>query len=49
MMLCGGLALLYQYAPEEWRLVVLGVWGMVFLSLALAVKGTEQRMQPVGS
>jgi UDP-N-acetylmuramyl pentapeptide phosphotransferase/UDP-N-acetylglucosamine-1-phosphate transferase len=49
MMLCGGLALLYQYASEEWRLVVLGVWGMVFLSLALAVKGTEQRMQPVVS
>ena len=49
MMLCGGLALFYQYASEEWRLVVLGVWGMVFLSLALAVKGTEQRMQPVVS
>jgi UDP-N-acetylmuramyl pentapeptide phosphotransferase/UDP-N-acetylglucosamine-1-phosphate transferase len=49
MVLCGGLALLYQYASEEWRLVVLGVWGMVFVSLALAVKGTEQRMQPVGS
>lgn len=49
MVLCGGLALLYQYASEEWRLVVLGVWGMVFFSLALAVKGPEQRMQPVGS
>jgi len=49
MALCGGLALCYQYASEEWRLVVLGTWGMVFLSLALAVKGVEQRVQHVGS
>ena len=49
MALCGGLALCYQYASEEWRLVVLGAWGMVFLSLALAVRGVEQRLQHVGS
>ena len=49
MVLCGGLALFYQYASEEWRLVVLGAWGMVFLSLAFAVRGVEQRIQPVGS
>ena len=49
MALCGGLALLYQYASEEWRLVILGFWGVLFLSLALAVKGVEQRRQPVGS
>jgi UDP-GlcNAc:undecaprenyl-phosphate GlcNAc-1-phosphate transferase len=49
MALCGGFALLYQYASEEWRLVILGLWGMLFLSLALAVKGVEQRIQPVGS
>jgi len=49
MALCGGFALFYQYASEEWRLVVLGTWGMVFLSLALAVKGVEQRIQPVAS
>ena len=49
MVLCGGFALFYQYASEEWRLVVLGAWGMVFLSLALAVKGVEERIQPVGS
>ena len=49
MVLCGGFALLYQYASEEWRLVVLGAWVMMFLSLALAVKGVEQRIQPVGS
>ncbi|MBU6433181.1 MAG: hypothetical protein KJS98_07680, partial [Nitrospirae bacterium] len=49
MGLCGGFALFYQYASEEYRLVVLGTWGIVFLSLALAVKGLEQRIQPVGS
>ena len=49
MVLCGGFALLYQYASEEWRLVILGLWGILFLSLALAVKGVEQRIQPVGS
>jgi UDP-N-acetylmuramyl pentapeptide phosphotransferase/UDP-N-acetylglucosamine-1-phosphate transferase len=49
MVLSGGFALLYQYASEEWRLVVLGAWGMVFLSLAFAVRGVEQRIQPVGS
>lgn len=48
MALCGGFALLYQYASEEWRLVVLGFWGALFFWLALAVKGVEQRMQPVG-
>jgi UDP-N-acetylmuramyl pentapeptide phosphotransferase/UDP-N-acetylglucosamine-1-phosphate transferase len=49
MALCGGFALLYQYASEEWRLVILGAWGVLFLSLAIAVKGVEQRIQPVGS
>ena len=49
MALCGGFALFYQYASEEWRLIILGSWGTLFLSLALAVKGIEQRMQPVGS
>ena len=49
MVLCGGFALLYQYASEEWQLVVLGAWGMLFLSLAFAVKGVEQRIQPVAS
>ena len=48
MALCGVVALLYQYASEEWRLVILGFWGMLFLFLALAVKGVEQRIQPVG-
>ena len=49
MALCGGLAIVYQYASEEWRLIVLGVWGMVFLSLVFAVRSVGQRIQPVGS
>jgi UDP-N-acetylmuramyl pentapeptide phosphotransferase/UDP-N-acetylglucosamine-1-phosphate transferase len=49
MALCGALALFYQYGSEEWRLIVLGAWGMVFLSLVLAVQRVEQRIQPVGS
>jgi len=49
MALCGGLALLYQYASAEWRVVILGFWGVMFLSLALTVKGVVQRMQPAGS
>jgi UDP-N-acetylmuramyl pentapeptide phosphotransferase/UDP-N-acetylglucosamine-1-phosphate transferase len=49
MALCGGLAVLYHDASEEWRLVILGFWGVLFLSLALAVKGVEQRIQPAAS
>jgi UDP-N-acetylmuramyl pentapeptide phosphotransferase/UDP-N-acetylglucosamine-1-phosphate transferase len=49
MALCGALALVYQYGSEEWRLIILGVWGMLFLSLAFVVRGVEQRIQPVGS
>jgi UDP-N-acetylmuramyl pentapeptide phosphotransferase/UDP-N-acetylglucosamine-1-phosphate transferase len=49
MALCGGFALLYQYASEEWRLVILGAWGVLFFSLALAVKGIEQRIQHVST
>ena len=49
MALCGGFALLYQYASEEWQLVILGFWGVLFLSLAFAVRGGEQRIQHVGS
>jgi UDP-N-acetylmuramyl pentapeptide phosphotransferase/UDP-N-acetylglucosamine-1-phosphate transferase len=49
MAMCGGFALLYQYASEGWRLVILGFWGLLFLVLAWAVKGVEQRMQPISS
>lgn len=48
MALCGGFALLYQYASEGWRIVILGFLGMLFFSLALGVRGVEQRIQPVG-
>jgi UDP-N-acetylmuramyl pentapeptide phosphotransferase/UDP-N-acetylglucosamine-1-phosphate transferase len=48
MVLCGGFALLYQYASEGWRIVILGFLGMLFFSLALGVRGVEQRIQPVG-
>jgi len=49
MVLCGGLAMLYQEASEGWQLVILGLWGMLFVSLALAVKRVGQRVQPVSS
>jgi UDP-N-acetylmuramyl pentapeptide phosphotransferase/UDP-N-acetylglucosamine-1-phosphate transferase len=49
MVLCGGFALFYQSASEEWRLIILGFWGVLFLSLAVAVRGVEQRVQPVSS
>ena len=49
MALCGGFALLYQYASEEWRLIILGFWGVLFFLLAFAVKGVEQRIQPIAS
>ncbi len=49
MVLCGGFALLYQNAAEEWQIAILGGWVMLFVSLAFAVMSMEQRMQPVGS
>ena len=49
MALCAGVALLYQYAAEEWRSIILGGWVLLFAVLALGVRGMEQRMQPVGS
>ena len=48
MALCAGFALLYQYAAEEWRSVILGGWVLLFAFLALGVRGMEQRIQPVG-
>ena len=49
MALCAGFALLYQYAAEEWRSIILGGWALLFAFLALGVRSMEQRMQPVGS
>ena len=44
MCLCGGMAVLYQYAQGEWRLILLGGWAILFISLALAVQRVECRM-----
>ncbi|GDX89481.1 hypothetical protein LBMAG45_13370 [Nitrospirota bacterium] len=49
MALCGVFALLYQYAVEAWRSAILGGWVMLFVVLALAVRGIERRIQLVGS
>lgn len=49
MLLCGGLALLYQYAAEEWRVSILCGWVMLFVFLVLAVRGREQQMRAVSS
>ena len=49
MALCGVFALLYQYAVEAWRSAILGGWVMLFVVLALAARGIERRIQPVGS
>lgn len=49
MAFCGGVAMLYQHAAEEWRVAILCGWVMLFVFLVLAVRDREQRMQPVGS
>lgn len=49
MVLCGGFAMLYQHAAEEWQMSILGGWVMLFVFLALAVRSREQRVHPVGS
>ena len=43
MALCGGFALLYQYASEEWRLVILGFWGLLMISAMVGVHLAERR------
>jgi len=43
MTACGGLAVLYHHAPEQWRPVILGVWLAVFLFLAMLVHRLEQK------
>jgi UDP-N-acetylmuramyl pentapeptide phosphotransferase/UDP-N-acetylglucosamine-1-phosphate transferase len=42
MMLCAGLALLYQSGSESMRLIVLGFWGLVFAGLMMGVTWAEQ-------
>jgi UDP-N-acetylmuramyl pentapeptide phosphotransferase/UDP-N-acetylglucosamine-1-phosphate transferase len=43
MMLCGGLAVLYQHATDNWRLVILGTWVVMFLFLGGVVNRLERR------
>lgn len=51
MLWCGAVAIFYHHASEAWRLVSLGVWGLVFVMAAVGVAAVEQRKvarQPVG-
>jgi UDP-N-acetylmuramyl pentapeptide phosphotransferase/UDP-N-acetylglucosamine-1-phosphate transferase len=51
MFWCGAVAIFYHHASEAWRLVSLGVWGLVFVMAAVGVAAVEQRkvaQQPVG-
>jgi UDP-N-acetylmuramyl pentapeptide phosphotransferase/UDP-N-acetylglucosamine-1-phosphate transferase len=43
MIACGGLAVLYHHAPEQWRLVLLGVWLVMFFILAMLVHRLERK------
>ena len=43
MAVCGALAVFYQNASEGWRLGILGLWGLTFIALAVAVGGIEQQ------
>ena len=43
MLLCGGLAVLYHHSTENWKLVILGTWLVMFLVLGRLVKRLEQQ------
>jgi UDP-N-acetylmuramyl pentapeptide phosphotransferase/UDP-N-acetylglucosamine-1-phosphate transferase len=43
MTACGGLAVLYHHAPEQWRPVILGVWLVMFFLLAMLVHRLERK------
>ena len=43
MVLCGGLAVLYQRGTEGWRLVILVIWLVMFLAFGGMVNKLEQR------
>jgi UDP-N-acetylmuramyl pentapeptide phosphotransferase/UDP-N-acetylglucosamine-1-phosphate transferase len=43
MTACGGIAVLYHHAPEKWRLLILGVWLVMFLLLAMFVHRLERK------
>ena len=48
MILCGGLAILYQSATDGWRWVILVTWLMMFLAIGRMVKMLEQRSKKKG-
>ncbi len=44
MLLCGGLAVLYHHSTENWKLVILGTWLVMFLVLGMSVSRLERQM-----
>lgn len=49
MILCGGLAVLYHYSTDRWKLVILGVWVSIFLVLRRLVHKLEGRRTDAGT
>lgn len=45
MILCGGLAVLYQHQSEAWRPFVIGGWAMMFLVLGRLVSYVERQAE----
>ncbi len=45
MLLCGALAVLYHHSTEKWRLIILGGWVIMFLTLGGLVHIVELRRQ----
>jgi len=48
MVLCGGLAVLYQRATEGWRWVILVTWLVMFLAIGGMVRKLEERSRRKG-
>jgi UDP-N-acetylmuramyl pentapeptide phosphotransferase/UDP-N-acetylglucosamine-1-phosphate transferase len=48
MILCGGLAIVYHHATDDGRLVVLGAWVVLFITLGGLVNKLEQRQKVFG-
>jgi UDP-N-acetylmuramyl pentapeptide phosphotransferase/UDP-N-acetylglucosamine-1-phosphate transferase len=44
MMLCGGLAVLYHHAHENWKLAILGTWLVMFLAFGRSVNRLERQV-----
>jgi UDP-N-acetylmuramyl pentapeptide phosphotransferase/UDP-N-acetylglucosamine-1-phosphate transferase len=43
MIACGGLAVLYHHSTENWRLLILGTWLVMFFLLAVLVHKLERK------